>query len=220
MSTDSPFQLSRLERLPSELLFLIFNSVWSETYVKQIHPVSRTLRPFLLRNQYRDIEVDYYHFLRLCKTAPHYASLIKTIYISWGTWSSACDWVSDYEFEHEEAIFEFCKAATSLETLGGLNTHPRLQRRLLSAKFAVHCFKSIRSLELCFTSFITDNQERVSDPLAERTRCLSYFSALDELALSFSGERKGQFTLEEEKKFADDDEVELKRRREFLLQRL
>ena len=180
--------------------------MWAETYTKQLKPISKTLRPFLLRNQYRDITIDYYHFLRLCNTIHDSHALIKTITITWGSWSSRSDWVSDYAVEHEKAIFNFCKAATSLEQFEGLDTHPRLQQRLLSAKFAIHCFKSVRSFHLRFRT----DEDYENPALSNQTRYLAYFPKMERIYIEFHGERKGQFTSAEEEKFEEADSAELK----------
>ena len=66
------------------------------------HPLSRALQPFVRRIQYRNIAVDYHHFLLLCQTikhSPHLAPLIVTLNIASrrGTWD-------DYDVEQEEIV--------------------------------------------------------------------------------------------------------------------
>ena len=201
-------QVSRLESLPVELLEIVFNHLddgKDETFEGLSHPISSVLRPYVQRIQYRFIDVDYSHFLLLCRTVkntPHLAALIKGL-----LFDPARDREhKDYKIKDESLVFNFFKSV-SLENLDGLEHHPFLQSRIVSAKYAIHCNQSLESLTLYFPS---EDYGDV-DPLCRHSRYLSYFPVLSELRVITSQVEWETFSGKELDKFEEEDRVEFER---------
>ena len=195
-------QLSRLESLPGELLDIVYNNLDEGGK----HPISVVLRPYVQQIQYRFIKVDYPHFLLLCRTindTRHLAALIKELTLMPTKTSGP---PGDYQIQHESLVFDFFKSV-SLESLGGLEDHPRLQRRIVSAKYAIHCNKSLTALTLNFREDDSD-----IDPLLQQSRYLSCFTKLANLYVVFGGDDEASdFEPEEEDLFEEEDRLEIER---------
>ena len=104
-----------------------------------------------------------------------------------------------------EIVFNFCKAVTSLKALDGLQHYPRLQMRIVSAKYALNCFAAMRILELDFA------QNAGSTDLLQQSRYLSCFPSCYSFFISFGGDTVNGFTEEERDKFEEMDRMELLR---------
>lgn len=172
---------------------------------KVLHPLSKALQPFVQRIQYRNISIDYSHFLLLCPTiydSPRLAKFIITLELVDGDFISA----TDYEVEQEDLVFNFFNAAAALEQLDGLEDHPLLQLRITSAKYALRCFKSLKALRLYFSG-------EGSDPssLLQQSRCLSRFQSLESVDVTFERKRSSNFEEEQEDAFEEEDRLEIVR---------
>ena len=155
---------------------IVFNQAWSEES-QVAHPVSPALKPYFQRNLYRSVKLDYLHFLLLCTDSLHHATLVKTLKIE-----EAPSATADYQIEHEDTIYNFFKSATPLKSLAISSSNPRLQYRVISAKFVVACFEELEVLDVSVPRtrhFSTD------------TRYLSCFAELRHLAVELSDTRLG-----------------------------
>lgn len=167
---------------------------------------SPILRPYVQRKQYRFIKLlDYSHFLLLCATvadSPHLAGLIESLEFKFGTWSVR----QDFQVEQEESVYNFFKAADSLEHVSGLMDYPLLQRRMLSAKYALNCYKSLRSLEISLWV------QQGSETVQAQAQYLCYFETVKHLIviiLDWTGPMRS-FSQEMNDEFyeMDSDEIE------------
>ena len=169
------------------------------------HPLSRTLRPYVTREQYRYIELDYSHFLLLCRTiadSPRFARLIKNFVL----FPSRSGSPQDFQIQHDELVFNFFRSV-SLESLDSLEHHPLLQKRVVSAKYAIHCNKSLKSLSLYFPR--SDYGE--DDQLCRQSRYLSHIRSLNSLRLIMGDSEEGDFDERSKDHFEEEDRLELER---------
>ena len=195
MSTDSAFQLSPLESLPPELLAIIFD----DQYPILRRPPSTTLRPFVQRNQYRNIPpIRYDSFIKLCatvKASPNLAELIQCLIIV----PNPADQAGSYRVKHEELIFYFFKSLTALKRI---ELHDaRLQSRLLSDKYITHCYGALQRLSIV--------SAHDPDVALQQSRHFSRFAKLHEVSV-FVGEQESKpFTSMQKRRFEEEDRLAL-----------
>lgn len=217
-------ELSTLEQLPNELLDKIYGGL-PASKVKQFqfrryHPLSRRLRPYAEEVHYREFQISYPRFLRLCvaiQGSPHLVKYIKELtiddsteiaYDASGRQIYDFDRVTpDYKVGDESAVFRFFCTATSLEKLDPQKL-PRLQQRLLSARFTMSCYKALKSLTLGFDD---------SHTFLDKIRFLPFIDQLQHLHMHVTPEEVRDeeapmpvaFTTEETKYFMKEDESSL-----------
>ena len=194
--------LSPLEQLPAEVLTRVFDRVADHNGPYCWRTVSRALRPYFERNLYRRISIitGYWTFRRLCQClyhSPHLAQHIKELTVIEGPFSNS----STFEHDDEEYIFRFFQAATSLKSIWLCLTLNRLESRILSAKYAAHCFASLESLHLSPAT-------AVSEPSFFRdARYLGWIGRLRELKLSFTVNPNGDPDASELTVFSEQDRL-------------
>ena len=129
------------------MLLRVFNHVYSPGR-NCTRPVSRALQPYFERNLYRIVSIltGFRTFRKLCKAiAPRLAKHIQKLTLIEGPFSTP----STFEMADEKYVFRFFRAATALESIWLLfGPLLRLESRILSAKYAAHCFGSLKSLSL------------------------------------------------------------------------
>ena len=202
MDTEGPHDvaggLSPLERLPPELLVSIFDRI--PYYSMARNPmyasgISRTLHPYLQRLLYRRIRfrssqspkhrltTTFLDFWTATKDNSELAELVEKVEVPTG------DGEDDQAAREREAMFDFLKSATALNSLEVEGS----ASKILTAKFAILCYRRLESLAIDCSS---EGQE---------LRYLAFLPMLKSLSLYFDS----GLNLESDASFLREDQLVL-----------
>ena len=135
-----------LERLPHELLLVVFNWIriiaQLEGSQPSLEPLSKTLVPFVRRNLYRNVKINVSSFLEFCSTADRHSlhSGICGIVMRISYGSCEPDWRP-----HEDRLLHFFRSTTQLAHID-FQALSHLPLLLLSLTFASVCLPNLQSL--------------------------------------------------------------------------